>query len=127
MGNDARGMLTFSVLAWVTLGAVRTTSVRLWRAKQNRVIGVSLHVLLEILRTLESLAAEVALVRLQRDVNANVRSDVITLDRSGAAVAPLAGQVQVVGALATDVALADVVLSKSALKNRTTVWSEKKR
>jgi hypothetical protein len=104
-------MLTFSVLAWVTLGAVRTASVRLWRAKQNRVVSVSFHVLLEILRTLESLAAEVALMRLQRDVNANVRSDVITLDRGGAAVAPLAGQIQVVGALATDMALTNVILS----------------
>jgi hypothetical protein len=39
-----------------------------------------------------------------------VRGDVVTLDGGGAAVAPLAGQVQVVCALATDMALADVVL-----------------
>jgi len=69
-----------------------------------------LHVLLEILRTLESFAAEIALVRLQRYVNTDVRSNVVTLDRGGATVAPLAGQIQIVGALATNVTLTDVVL-----------------
>jgi hypothetical protein len=71
---------------------------------------MSLDVLLQILWALESLAAEVALVWLQRHVNTDVRSNVITLDRGGAAVAPLAGQVQVVGALATNMAFTDVVL-----------------
>lgn len=66
--------------------------------------------LLEILRALECFATEVALVRLQGHMNANVRGDVITLDGGGATCAPLTGQVEVVGALATDVALADVVL-----------------
>lgn len=66
--------------------------------------------LLQILRALESLAAEVALVRLQGDVDTNVRRDVVTLYSRSTAVTPLAGQVQVVGALATDMALADVVL-----------------
>ena len=66
--------------------------------------------LLQILGTLEGLAAEVALVRLQWDVNTDVRSDVVTLDRGGAAVTPLAGQVEVVGALAADMALTDMVL-----------------
>ena len=74
---------------------------------------MSLHVLLEILRTLESLTAEVALMRFQRHVNANVRSDVVAFDRGGAAVTPLAGQIQIVGALATDMALANVILEKS--------------
>ena len=69
-----------------------------------------LHVLLEILGTLESFAAEIALVRLQRNVNTDVRSDVVALDRGGATVTPLAGQIQIVGALAPNVTLADVVL-----------------
>ena len=69
-----------------------------------------LYVLLQILRTLERLTAEIALMRLQRHVHANVRSDVVALDRGGAAVSPLARQIQVVGALATDMSLADVVL-----------------
>ena len=73
---------------------------------------MSLDVFLQILRALERLAAEVALVRLQRHVNTDVRSDVVSLDRRGAAVAPLAGQVQVVGALATNVTLTDVILNE---------------
>jgi hypothetical protein len=72
---------------------------------------MGLHVLLQILGALESLATEVALVRLQGNVNSNVRRNVITLDSGGAAIAPLAGEVQVVGALAADMALTDVVLS----------------
>lgn len=66
--------------------------------------------LLEILWALESLATEVALVRLQRNVNTDVRSDVVTLDGGGAAVAPLARQIQVVGALAPNVTFANVIL-----------------
>jgi hypothetical protein len=77
---------------------------------------VSLHVLLQILRTLECLAAEVALMRLQRNVNTNVRSNVISLDCGGAAVAPLAGQVQVVGALAANVTLTNVVLHEVSIR-----------
>ena len=71
---------------------------------------MGLDVLLEILRAFERLAAEVAFVRLQRDMHADVRGDVITLDSSGAAVAPLASEVQVVGTLTADMALTDVVL-----------------
>jgi HAMP domain-containing protein len=71
---------------------------------------VSLDVLLEILGALERLATEVALMRLQRHVNADVRSNVITLDGGSAAVTPLARQIQVVGALAPNVALTYVIL-----------------
>ena len=71
---------------------------------------MSLDVLLEILRALEGLAAEVALVRLQRHVNTDVRGNVVTLDGCGAAVTPLARQIQVVGALAANVTLTNVVL-----------------
>lgn len=66
--------------------------------------------LLEILRALECFATEVALVRLQGYMNSDVRGDVITLDGGGATCTPLTGQVEVVGALASDMALADVVL-----------------
>lgn len=62
-------------LAWILLIATAAAmggSVRLRRAKQYRVIGMGLDVLLEILRSLECLTAEVALVRLQRDVNTDV-------------------------------------------------------
>ncbi len=87
-----------------------TTSVGLRGAEQDGIVGVRLYVLLEILRTLERLTAEIALVRLQGNVHANVRCDVVALDRGGAAVAPLAGQIQVVGALTTNMALTNVIL-----------------
>lgn len=66
--------------------------------------------LLEILRALECFATEVALVWLQGDVNADMRCDVVALDSCSAACAPLTGQVEVVGALASDVTLAYMVL-----------------
>jgi hypothetical protein len=69
-----------------------------------------LDVLLQVLRTLERLATEFALVRLERDVNTDVRSDVITLDGGGATRVPLAGEAQVVCAFATNMALTDVFL-----------------
>jgi hypothetical protein len=85
---------------------------RLW-GSDLRVIGMGLDVLLQILRALECLATEVALVWLQGDMDANVGGDVVALDGGGVAVAPLASQVQVVGAFATDMALADVFLYDS--------------
>ena len=71
---------------------------------------MSLDVLLQILGSLECLTTEVAFVRLQGHVNTNVRCDVVTLHSGSSAIAPLAGQIQVVGALATDVAFAYVIL-----------------
>ena len=79
---------------------------------QDRVVGVRLDVLLQVLGTLERLAAEVALVGLQGHVDANVRRDVVALDRRRAARIPLARQIQVVGALPAHVTLADVVLER---------------
>lgn len=43
-------------------------------------------------------------------MNANVRSDVVTLDGSGAARVPVAGEVQVVCALAANMAIANMFL-----------------
>lgn len=73
---------------------------------------MGLDVLLEILWPLEGLAAEVTFVRLQRHVNANVRGDVIALHGGRPACSPLARKVEVVGALAANVALTHVVLNK---------------
>lgn len=39
-----------------------------------------LDVLLQILRTLEGLATKLTLVRLERDMNTNVRGNVVSLD-----------------------------------------------
>lgn len=66
--------------------------------------------LLEILRPLERLAAEVTLVRLQWHMDSDVRGDVVPLDSGGSARVPVAREVEVVGALATHVTLADVIL-----------------
>jgi hypothetical protein len=84
--------------------------VRVGRAKKDRVIGVSLDVLLEILRSLECLATEVALVRLEWDMDADVRCYMIALDGCDTARTPVTSQVEVVCALATDVTLAYVLL-----------------
>lgn len=92
-----------------------TTAIGLWRAKQDRVISVRLDVLLEILRALERFATEIALVRLKWHMDANVRGDVVALYSRSTTVAPLASQVQVVGTLATDMALAYMVLEKCEL------------
>lgn len=99
--------LTFVVnlTARVAGGRILAGAAWLGRAQQDRVVGVGLDVLLEVLRPLERFAAEIALVRLQRHVHTDVRRDVVALDRGGAAVAPLAGQVEVVGAFAADVSL----------------------
>jgi len=51
---------------------MRTVAVGLWRPEQNRVVGVGLDVLLEILGTLEGLATEIALVRLQWHMHADM-------------------------------------------------------
>ena len=49
-------------------------------------------------------------MRLEWDVDSNVRGDVVTLDSRGAAATPLTGQVEVVGGFAADMALADMFL-----------------
>ncbi len=71
---------------------------------------MSLDMFLEILRTLEGLATKLAFVRLQGDMDTDVGGDVVTLDGGGSALAPGAGQVEVVGRLAANMALADMFL-----------------
>jgi hypothetical protein len=73
---------------------------------------MSLDMFLEILGTLEGFATEFAFVWFQGDMNSNVRGDVVAFDGGGTAATPLAGEVEVVGALAAYVALADMFLSK---------------
>ena len=80
------------------------------RRSNLRVVGVGLDMLLQILGSLEGLATEIAFVRLQGDMHSDMRCDMVTLDRCGVASAPLASQVQVVGALAANMTLTDVFL-----------------
>ncbi len=72
---------------------------------------MGLDMFLEILRTLEGLAAEVTFVRLQGDVDPDMRGDVVPLDGRSSALAPGAGEVQVVSRLAANMSLADVLLN----------------
>lgn len=100
-----------------TFATTRSLSVTrvlalVWGSEQHGVISVSLDMLLQILRTLEGLAAEVALVWLQWDVDTDVGSDMITLDSGGSALVPSTGQVEVVCALAANMLLADVFLKR---------------
>jgi len=69
-----------------------------------------LDMLFQILWTLECLATELAFVRLQGNMDSNVGGNVITLDGGGAALTPGAGEVEVVGGLATNMAFANVFL-----------------
>jgi len=74
---------------------------------------MSLDMLLQVLRSFKGFAAKVTFVRFEWNVHANVRSDVIAFDGGGTAVPPLAGEVQIVGALSTDMSLANMVLNCS--------------
>lgn len=65
---------------------------------------------LQILRSFECLATEIALVRFKRHMNSNVRCDVIAFYCGSAAVAPLTSKIEVVSGLATHVLLADMLL-----------------
>lgn len=108
--GKSKGRRTFAVLSLIGLGTVWTATVRLRGAEQDGIIGMRLDVFLQVLGAFESFTAEVAFVRLQRNVNADVGCNVITLNCGGTAVAPLAGEVQVVGALAAHMTLTNVVL-----------------
>lgn len=74
----------------------------------TRVVGMRLDVLLEILGSLEGLLALGTSVRLERDMDAQVRGDVVALDDGRVALLPAACEVQVVVRLATDVDLSQV-------------------
>jgi hypothetical protein len=49
-------------------------------------------------------------MRFQGDVNSDVGSDVVTFDGRSMTVAPLTGQVEVIGAFSTNMTLTDVFL-----------------
>lgn len=107
------------------IGGGHATMLILGRPDEDAVIGVGLDMLLEILGAFERLSAEVALMRLERNVNSNVRGDVITLDGGSATRVPLACEVQVVGALPSDVLLAQMILAwMSAMRTQGPKWVE---
>ena len=69
-----------------------------------------LDMFLQVLRSLESLAAEFTLVRFERNMYADMGGDVVSLDSRGSALTPSAGQVEVICRLSADMSLADVLL-----------------
>ena len=71
---------------------------------------MSFNMLLEVLRTLEALATEVALVRFQGYMDANVRGDVVAFDGRSMAISPRTHQVEVVRTLTAHMTIADVFL-----------------
>lgn len=71
---------------------------------------MGLDVLLQILRALEGLSAEITFVRLERDMDPDMGCDMVAFYSSRATAAPLASQVEVVCALAANVTLANVFL-----------------
>lgn len=73
-------------------------------------LGIYLDMLLQVLGALEGLSTEATLVRLERDVDTNVGGDVVALDRAGVASLPATDEVQVVGALPSDMSLAEMLL-----------------
>jgi hypothetical protein len=79
-----------------------------WGSKEDRVVGMGLDMFLQVLRTLEGLTTEVTFVRLQWNVNSDVRSNMVTFHGGGAALIPATCEIEVVGALATNVLLANV-------------------
>jgi len=93
-----------------SLSPVVETRMLLARAGEDRVVGVCFDVLLQVLGALEAFAAKLALVRFERDMYSDVRGDVIALDGGCATRIPLAGKAQIIGALATNVAFANVFI-----------------
>ena len=63
-------------LTWLDARLIALRS-ELRRPEQDRVIRMSLDVLLQVLRSLESLAAHLAGMGFERDMDADVRGDVI--------------------------------------------------
>ena len=68
--------------------------------------------LLQILRTFESLATELATMRFQGHMDTDVRSDVIALDDLNGTVGPGALQIEVICAFAANMFVADMILDR---------------
>ena len=68
------------------------------------------YVFLEILRTFECFATELAAVRFEWNMYANVRGDVVALHGRSMTITPCTSQAEVVSTLSADMDFADVVL-----------------
>ena len=67
---------------------------------------------LEVLRALEGLSTEFAPMRLQGNVNPNMRCDMVAFYNCDVAVTPRTLKIEIICALATDMTIADMLLSE---------------
>jgi hypothetical protein len=65
---------------------------------------------LQVLRPFETFLASAALVRLQGDMDTDMGCNMVALDRGCSTQIPATGEVEVVGALATNMSLTDMIL-----------------
>lgn len=126
--NQEKLSLTFCLAVHVpavgvAIGTGEAVVTTVGALKDDRVISMGLDMLLQVLRTLERLATEVAAVRFQWNVDTDVRSNMIPFDHMDATVAPHALEIQVVGALATDVIFADMILDSITTTVSLALWS----
>ena len=73
---------------------------------------MSLDVLLEVLGTFEGFATELAFVRLEWNVDTDVGSDVVAFYCVGAAGTPVTLEIEIVRALAANMALTNMFLKR---------------
>ena len=101
-----------SVLRSSVVGAILMLNVTstVHRSPSDCVIGMCFDMLLEVLRSLERLSAERAVMRFQRHMYSNMRRHMIAFLELDVAGIPCARQIEIVCALATDMLLAEVVL-----------------
>ena len=104
--------LIVATLPWSHHARSLTRSTeRIGRARENRVIGVGFDMFFQVLRTLERLSTEVALVGFEWHMDSDVRGDVVAFDGGCVALSPCTGQIQVVGGFAADMTLAHMLLT----------------
>ena len=104
-------VLTSDWVASILLTVLTTCPILTTRClEEHRVIRVCFDVFLEILWTLEGFAAELAAMRFQGDMDADMGCDVVAFDDLNAASSPRTLQIEIVGALATDMAFTNVIL-----------------
>lgn len=102
-------LVAHAVMA-ILIGTIPVLLVR--RAHQHGVFGVRLDVFLQILRPFERLATKLTSMRFQWHVDTDVGGDVVPLDDLNLTVTPPAGEIEIVGALATDVGFANVIIKQ---------------
>lgn len=84
--------------------------LRVCRAHKHRVFGMCLYMLFQILRPFEGLSTKLTAMWFQRDMDANVRGNMVTFDNPYLTIAPCTDEIQVVRAFTPDVSITYVIL-----------------